>query len=72
MRDLSEIIKNTTQNKQLQYSLLKSVCKIFKSTGIAKFTGNSVGFIPVALENLQVNLSPGGNLIDNFSLANVI
>ena len=72
MRDLSEIlkIKNTTQNKQLQYGLLKSFCQIFKSTGIAKFTGNSVGFMPVASENLQVNLSPEGNHIDNFSLAN--
>ena len=61
---------NTTQNKQLQYGLLKSVCQIFKSTGIAEFTGNSVGFMPVASENQQVNLSPGGNHIDNFSVAN--
>ena len=63
-------IKNTTQNKQLQYELLKSVCQIFKSTCIAKFTGNSVGFTPVASENLEVNISPGGNHIDNFSVAN--
>ena len=63
-------IKNTTQNEQLQYGLLKSVCQIFKSTCIAKFTGNSVGFMPVASENLQVNISPGGNHIDNFSVAN--
>ena len=63
-------IKNTTQNKQLQYGLLKFVCQIFKSTGIAKFKGNSVGFKLVASENLQVKLSPGGNHTDNFSVAN--
>ena len=63
-------VKNTIQNKQLQYGLLKFVCQIFKSTGIAKFTGNSVGFMPVASENQQVNRSPGGNDIGNFSVAN--
>ena len=35
-----------------------------------KITCYSVGFMPVASENLQVNLSPGGNHIDNFSVAN--
>ena len=63
-------IKNITQNKQLQYGLLKSVCQIYKSTGIAKFSGYSVGLMPVASDNLQVDLSPGGNHIDNFSVAN--
>ena len=37
---------------------------------LRKFTGISVGFVPVASDNPQVNLSPGGNHIDNFSVAN--
>ena len=72
MRDLSEILKSRTQHKTSNYSMdFQSLfVKYLSQQVLQKFTGNSVGFMPVASENPQVNLSPGGNHIDSFSVAN--
>ena len=72
MRDLSEILKSRTHHKTSNYNMdFQSLFAKYSSQQVLRiFAGNSVGFMPVASENPQVNLSPGGNHIDNFSVAN--
>ena len=50
--------------------LLQKIKNCSAYTGIAKFTGNSVGLMPARSTIVQVSLASVGNLINNFPMAN--